>query len=89
MGGMDCCFWDTALGGVPSFLSGLGVSEPMAGQLRVNVVATGKVVGVAVLAAECRAVWPIEEWFVSPEVFAPSQGLVGSALRGRACFWGT
>lgn len=53
-----------------------------------NVVATGKVVGVAVLAAECRAVRSIEKCSVSSEVFAPSQGSIGSALRGRACFWG-
>ena len=53
-----------------------------------NVVTTGKVVGVAVLAAECRAVRAIEKCSVCSEVFAPSQGSIGSALRGRAYFSG-
>ena len=53
-----------------------------------KVVAAGKVVGVAVLAAECRAVRSIEKCSGSTEVFAAPLGSIGSALRGRACFWG-
>jgi hypothetical protein len=60
-----------------------------AGQLRGNVVSTGKVVGVAVLAAECRAVRSIEKCCVSAEVFAPSQGSIALFTPRPSLFLGT